>query len=100
MTAAGLKAFKARDPKARPLSVKDRPRQLPPKYLRLLKREEAAWTFFQSRPPSYRRAAAFWIVSAKQEDTALRRLHALVTHSSRQELVPALVIPRKKSGSQ
>ena len=40
-----------------------------------------AWTFFQSQPPSYRRAAMGWVTSAKREATRERRLAALISDS-------------------
>jgi uncharacterized protein YdeI (YjbR/CyaY-like superfamily) len=43
---------------------------------------EAAWRFFQSRPPSYRRTAIWWVVSAKREATRLRRLATLIDDSA------------------
>ncbi|MGH2462552.1 MAG: YdeI/OmpD-associated family protein, partial [Candidatus Limnocylindria bacterium] len=41
----------------------------------------AAWAYWQARPPGYRRQAAFWILSAKQEATRERRLAALIEDS-------------------
>jgi uncharacterized protein YdeI (YjbR/CyaY-like superfamily) len=42
------------------------------------------WAFFAAQPPSYRRTAAFWIMSAKQEATRQRRL-AEVTGRARSD---------------
>ena len=36
--------------------------------------KKAAWTFLRARPPSYRRAATWWVVSAKRPDTRDRYL--------------------------
>ncbi|HEU0077835.1 MAG TPA: YdeI/OmpD-associated family protein [Longimicrobiaceae bacterium] len=41
-----------------------------------------AWDFFQSRPPSYRKTAAWWVVSAKKEETRRRRLDTLIEESA------------------
>jgi len=38
----------------------------------------AAWAFFEARPPSWRRVAVYWVVSAKREETRARRLAALI----------------------
>jgi uncharacterized protein YdeI (YjbR/CyaY-like superfamily) len=50
---------------------------------RELKRNRAAWAFFQSRPPWYRRASARWVMSAKREETRARRLAVLIADSAR-----------------
>lgn len=43
--------------------------------------DEAAWAFFTAQPPSYRRTAVWWVVSAKQQATRDRRLAQLVADS-------------------
>jgi uncharacterized protein YdeI (YjbR/CyaY-like superfamily) len=58
-----------------------------------------AWDFFQSQPPSYRTAAVWWVVSAKREETRLRRLSTLIEDSGRGRTVPPLTRPTpRKSG--
>ncbi|MEX1257151.1 MAG: YdeI/OmpD-associated family protein [Gemmatimonadota bacterium] len=52
--------------------------------------KEAAWRFFQSQPPSYRRAALRWVVSAKREETRRRRLVNLIEDSERGERIGPL----------
>ena len=42
----------------------------------------AAWSFFQAQPPSCRKVASYWVMSAKQEATRLRRLAALIADSA------------------
>lgn len=44
--------------------------------------EPAAWSYFQAQPPSYRKTATWWVVSAKREDTRERRLTALIEDSA------------------
>jgi uncharacterized protein YdeI (YjbR/CyaY-like superfamily) len=44
--------------------------------------ESDGWAYFQGRPPSYRRAALNWIVSAKRPETRARRLAALVADNA------------------
>jgi uncharacterized protein YdeI (YjbR/CyaY-like superfamily) len=39
---------------------------------------EAAWEYFGSRSPSYRRVALYWVVSAKRPETRERRLATLI----------------------
>jgi uncharacterized protein YdeI (YjbR/CyaY-like superfamily) len=50
-----------------------------------------ACAFFQAQPASYRRAAQWWAMSAKQEATRARRLAALIEHSANARRLPHLV---------
>lgn len=43
---------------------------------------QKAWEFFQRQTPWYRRVASFWVVSAKKEETRLRRLVCLIEDSA------------------
>jgi uncharacterized protein YdeI (YjbR/CyaY-like superfamily) len=54
--------------------------------------QEAAWEFFNEQPPSYRKAVSWWIVSARREETRLRRLEKLRVHSARGERIPEYTI--------
>ena len=44
--------------------------------------DTAAWEWFSARPPSYRRAALWWVVSAKRPETRERRLSTLIEDSA------------------
>ena len=54
-----------------------------------------AWDFFQSKPPSYRKGATWWVVSAKREETRLRRLARLIEDSEHEHTIAQLT-PRPK----
>lgn len=56
--------------------------------IRVFKRAPAAWRFFESQAPYYRKLMTFWIMSAKRPVTRERRLAKLIEHSSRGERVP------------
>lgn len=43
---------------------------------------QAAWEHFLSRPPWYRNAAIWWVISAKKEETQQRRLETLIADSA------------------
>lgn len=43
-----------------------------------LRKNRKAWAFFEARAPSYKRLMAYWITSAKQEETRERRLAKLI----------------------
>ncbi len=42
----------------------------------------AAWDYFSDRPPWYRRAAIWWVISAKRAETRERRLDTLIADSA------------------
>ena len=51
---------------------------------------EAAWAWFEDQPPSYRRTATFWVVSAKRPETRATRLATLIACSADGRRVPPL----------
>ena len=84
MQPAGLAAFAARvENKSGIYSYEQRSEQLPEPYASGLRKNSAAWKFFQAQPPSYRKAIGWWVVSAKQEETRRKRLEKLIAESAR-----------------
>jgi len=82
MQPAGLKAFQLRkENKSGIYSYEQRREKLPDPYEKKLKQNKAAWAFFQAQPPSYRRAVYWWVVSARKEETRLKRLQKLIEES-------------------
>lgn len=76
---AGLKAFHPqRENKSGAYSYEHRPAELPEPYASLLRKTPPAWMFFQNQPPSYRKAATWWVISARKEETRLERLRKLM----------------------
>ena len=51
---------------------------------------QAAWDWFNAAAPSYRKAAIFWVTSAKREETRARRLRQLIDDSAAGLEVPPL----------
>lgn len=43
---------------------------------------ESAWAFFEAQPPSYRRTALWWVISAKKDETRRKRLATLIDDSA------------------
>jgi uncharacterized protein YdeI (YjbR/CyaY-like superfamily) len=79
MHPGGVGAFEARDPKKSGYSFEQRKAaQLDPDAEARFRRNRAAWTFFESQPPGYRRTAIFWVMTAKKEETRARRLATLI----------------------
>lgn len=56
-----------------------------------------AWKFFRSQPPWYQRTSTYWVISAKKEETRLKRLATLIDCSARKQKIPSLNRP---SGSK
>jgi len=96
MRPAGLAAFEARpEAKSGVYSFEqEKPAQLPRAYEKRLRADAAAWEYWKARPPSYRRTATHWVVSAKREETRERRLAQLVECSAAGRHVPPFV-PRR-----
>jgi uncharacterized protein YdeI (YjbR/CyaY-like superfamily) len=86
MQPTGLKAFQARkENKSGIYSYEQRRDQLEEPYASLLRKNKAAWDFFQAQPASYRKVAGWWVVSAKKEETRLMRLEKLIESSAKGE---------------
>ena len=92
---AGIKAFEARrENRSGIYSYEQRSADLPEPYAAILRRNEPAWEFFQAQPPSRRKAIFWWIVSAKQEKTRLKRMEKLIAFSARGEALPELTVTK------
>ncbi|MFA5944856.1 MAG: YdeI/OmpD-associated family protein [Candidatus Thermoplasmatota archaeon] len=86
MTEAGQRAFAARTAeRSERTSFEQQVVRMPPTLRRAFQEDAPAWEHFQSRPPWYRKAATWWVVSAKREETRARRFRQLVA-ASRQGL--------------
>lgn len=99
MRPAGLKAFEARtDERSAVYSYEQRhAAKLDHAQERQLRANAKAWEFFQSRPPSYRKAAVYWVMSAKKEETRARRLAQLIDDSAAGRTVPPLTRPNARA---
>ena len=79
IAAAGLRAFQARrENRSGIYSYEQRLDRLPEPYQGKLKKAKAAWTFFQSQPPSYRKQVSWRVISAKKEETLQKRLQRAI----------------------
>ncbi len=83
MLDAGLAAFAARDEKKTGVYSFERETATFPKaYLERFRASAKAWAFFDSQGAYYKRLAAYWVTSAKQEETRQRRFARLVELSA------------------
>ena len=82
MRAAGIAAFEARSAaNAAIYSYEQAATAFTPEEEARFRAEPSAWTDWQARPPSYRRAVTHWVTSAKQAATRARRLDTLIADS-------------------
>jgi len=96
MRPAGLQAFEMRkENRSGIYSYEQRSDTLPDPYLKTLKENNAAWDFFQARPPSYRKTVSWWVVSAKREETRLKRLATLIDDSAHGRIISSMPRPKK-----
>lgn len=84
MHAAGLEAYARRDPERTGLyAFENRPKELSPEFQKTFRQHNKAWKFFEEMPPSFKRTTIFWIMSAKKEETRLRRLNHVIENSEK-----------------
>lgn len=97
MQPAGTRAFAERDPRrSGTYAFEQRMHpELDAAEARLLRANATAWRFFQVQPPSYRRIALWYIVSAKRPETRTNRLQLLIDCSAGRRRIPPLA-PRGK----
>ena len=83
MTPAGLAAYEARlEARTTRYAFEQGTVSLGPVYERELRSNRKAWAFFNAQPPGYCKIAAWYVISAKREDTQRRRLEILIRESA------------------
>jgi len=96
MCPAGLKAFQARqDNRSGIYAYEQRNPEMPEQYAKKFKKHPAAWKFFQAQPPSYRKTLNWYVLSAKKEETRIKRLNILIEYSAKEQRIPTFT-PLKK----
>jgi len=82
MKPAGLIAYKKKEDKnSKIYSFEQRIVQFDPQYEKVFKKNKKAWGNFLMQPPYYRKTVTHWVMSAKQEETRLKRLDRLMKDS-------------------
>jgi uncharacterized protein YdeI (YjbR/CyaY-like superfamily) len=66
-------------------------------YERQFRANHGAWEFFQAQAGSYRKAAIWWVVSAKREETRQKRLRTLIDHSAAGRRLASLTPPSARA---
>lgn len=99
MHPAGLAAFEHREGKRSEIYSYEQRKtaELPVAYRKKFRAHPAAWKFFQDQAPWYRRTCSWWVISAKKEETKLKRLAELMEHCEHRRTLPALTrSPKRK----
>jgi uncharacterized protein YdeI (YjbR/CyaY-like superfamily) len=60
------------------------------------RKNKAAWTDWEKRPPGYRKVVLHWVTSAKKPETRARRLAILMESSMKGEKIPGYDIGKKR----
>lgn len=97
MHPAGLRAFAERD-RRNDAIYSQGDAELPPDLVDRLQADADAWAFWQSRPSSYRRAATYWVMSAKRRETRERRFATLLEESAAGRLPAPFLVTREQRG--
>jgi uncharacterized protein YdeI (YjbR/CyaY-like superfamily) len=96
MQPAGLDAFqKRKEDRSRRYSYEQQGSKLALEHEKKLRANRVAWKFFSAQPPWYQRTTAWWVTSAKKEETRLKRLEQLIACSAKEQLVPPLARAKK-----
>lgn len=94
VAAAGRAALESAAKGPAGYSFESPPAELAASYLRQFRKNKTALAFFGQQAPWYRRTCSFWVMSAKQEETRLRRLGILIDCSAQQKTIPQLTKKR------
>jgi uncharacterized protein YdeI (YjbR/CyaY-like superfamily) len=99
MRPSGLAAFEwRREDRSRAYSFEQGEVALDAELEGRLRAAEKAWTYWQAQSPSYRRTVTWWIMSAKRQETRLRRLDTLVSDSEAGRWVKPMRVGRAPGG--
>jgi uncharacterized protein YdeI (YjbR/CyaY-like superfamily) len=91
MHAAGLKAFAARqEERSGVYAFEQEDIRLEAAHEDLFRANQEAWKFFQTQPAWYRRTATWRVVSARKEETRVKRLAALIEESGNKKAIAEL----------
>jgi uncharacterized protein YdeI (YjbR/CyaY-like superfamily) len=95
VAAPGLEAHQRRDRRSAKYSFENKERKLDAASVRQFRANPKAWEFFNTQASWYKRTASFWVISAKKEETRLRRLRTLISDSENGRRL-GLMTPKSK----
>jgi uncharacterized protein YdeI (YjbR/CyaY-like superfamily) len=88
MTPAGERAYEQNKHKSGLYAYENVQKELSADEEKLFRKNKAAWSDWEKRPPSYRRSALHWITSAKKAETRAKRLSQLIEVSAEGRRLP------------
>ena len=98
MHPSGIKVFNRRDKKKiKQYSYERKTLTLDKSFIQMFKTHVNAWNFFTSQAPSYQKIATFWVMSAKKEETRLRRLTILIEDSENNRKLAVVTLESRKN---
>ncbi len=99
MRPAGLKAFDARTQEKSAIYSYEQGDsvELGDAFERQFRDNRTAWEFFQAQAAWYRKAAIWWVTSAKRDETRQKRLTALIEDSAAGRKVASLTPPSART---
>ena len=97
MRPAGLKAFEARAQEKSGIYAYEQRNnaKLDEAYEQQFRANKQAWDFFQAQAAWYRRTAVWWVISAKREESRLKRLARLIEDSEHGRTIAPLTRPTR-----
>jgi len=92
MRPAGIQAFEQRTGNRSEIYAYEQRMgaRLSAEYEKKFRANQKAWKYFQAQPPWYRRTASWRVISAKKEETRLKRLAQLIDDSEHERAIPEL----------
>jgi uncharacterized protein YdeI (YjbR/CyaY-like superfamily) len=89
---AGLEAFKMmRKDNSKEASYEQKVVEMPVAYSRQFRKNKKAWKYYQQQTPSYRKLTIWWIISAKKEETRIKRLNKLIKDCENNQKISPLL---------
>lgn len=99
MRPSGMAAFEAREESKSRVYSYENTRSLDPDIEARFRAHTDAWAYFEQQPPSYRRLTSYWVMSAKREETRLRRLATLIDESAQGRRIDMLNARSRKDSA-
>jgi uncharacterized protein YdeI (YjbR/CyaY-like superfamily) len=96
MTPEGVRAYEENKHKSGLYSYEKPLASLDPAQEQQFRKNKAAWTDWDKRPPGYRKIALHWVTSAKRPETRARRLATLIECSAAGQKIPGYDWDKKK----
>lgn len=96
MTAAGERAFEENKGKSGLYAYERELAELAKNEETHFRKNKAAWSDWEKRPPGYRKVVLHWVTGAKRPETRAKRLAILIESSAAREKIPGYDIGKKK----